>query len=231
MAASPIRGYLCVIAAAVLWASSGTAGKGLFRGGMTPFELVQVRITLSALLLAAVLGLCFRKLLRIRRGDVAYFFLLGAGAMASVQITYFYTISKIQVAAAILIQYLSPFIVAVFSICFWKERLTFPKILSLLLSIGGCCLVVGGYNLHLLEMNKVGLIWGLASAFCFAGYTLLGEKAMHRYSPWTVLFYALLFAAVTWNTVYRPFKFLWTGHSLEQWTWMGYISVMRGSFP
>ncbi|MEW6666266.1 MAG: hypothetical protein AB1512_13735 [Thermodesulfobacteriota bacterium] len=36
-------GYICVMAAALLWASSGTAGKALFEGGMTPFELVQMR--------------------------------------------------------------------------------------------------------------------------------------------------------------------------------------------
>ena len=119
-----MKGYLCVAAAAVMWASSGTAGKALFTGGVTPFELVQIRVTVSAVLLSIVFGIWFRPLFRIRPRDLWYFFLLGGVVMALVQVTYFYAISKIQVAAAIFIQYLAPVMVAFFSICFWQERLT-----------------------------------------------------------------------------------------------------------
>jgi hypothetical protein len=49
-----------------------------------------------------------RDSLKIRLRDIGYFLLLGGVFMALVQGTYFYTISKIQVAAAILIQYLAP---------------------------------------------------------------------------------------------------------------------------
>ncbi len=139
---------MCVVTAALLWASSGTAGKALFAAGITPFALVQVRVTLSSLLLAVVFGFCSRDLFWIRTKDLGYFLLLGGVAMSLMQIAYFYAISKIQVAAAIFLQYLSPVIVAFFSICFWKERLTAAKAVSLVMSVMGCYLVVGGYNLY-----------------------------------------------------------------------------------
>ena len=101
-----------------MWASSGVAGKALFAGGITPFELVQVRVTVSTLLLAIAFGLYSKNLFRIRSKDLGYFLLLGGVAMALVQITYFYAVSKIQVAAAIFIQYLAPIMVAFFSISF-----------------------------------------------------------------------------------------------------------------
>ena len=87
-----------------MWASSGTAGKVLFEGGMTPFELVQIRVTLSAVLLFLALGISAKGLLRIRIKDLGYFTLLGSVSMAMVQSTYFYAISKIKVATAILLQ-------------------------------------------------------------------------------------------------------------------------------
>ena len=151
-----MKGYLCVAAAAVMWASSGTAGKALFTSGVTPFELVQIRVTVSTVLLGIVFGIWFRPLFKIRPRDLWYFFLLGGVVMALVQVTYFYAISKIQVAAAIFLQYLAPIMVAFFSICFWKERLTPGKILALLLSLGGCYLVVGGYSLQLLKNEPAG---------------------------------------------------------------------------
>ncbi len=226
-----MKGYLCVAAAAVMWASSGTAGKALFTGGVTPFELVQIRVTVSTVLLGIVFGIWFRPLFKIRPRDLWYFFLLGGVVMALVQVTYFYAISKIQVAAAIFLQYLAPIMVAFFSICFWKERLTPGKILALALSLGGCYLVVGGYSLHLLKMNQLGILAGLLSALCFAVYTLVGERGMHRYSPWTVLFYAFLFATITWHTLYPPFQYVRAGFTAAQWGWIFYVSIVGTVLP
>lgn len=228
---NPVKGHLCVVAAAIMWASSGTAGKALFEGGMTPFELVQIRVTLSALLLAVAFGTSAKGLLRIRIKDLGYFLLLGGVSMAMVQGTYFYAISKIHVAAAILLQYMAPILVAFFSVCFWKERLTVSKLAALLLAFSGCYLVVGGYNLQLLQMNRLGVMGGLAAAVCFAGYTLLGERGMHRYRPWTVLFYALAFSALTWHILYPPFHYMAAGFSLTQWAWILYIAVVGTIFP
>lgn len=226
-----MKGYLCVAAAAVMWASSGTAGKALFTGGMTPFELVQIRVTVSTVLLAIVFGSRFRPLFGIRPRDLWYFFLLGGVVMALVQMTYFFAISKIQVAAAIFLQYLAPVMVAFFSICFWKEPLTPIKVVALLLSVGGCYLVVGGYSLHLLKMNQLGIIAGLSSALCFAAYTLVGERGMHRYSPWTVLFYSFFFATITWHIFYPPFQYFRADFTTHQWGLIFYVSIIGTVLP
>jgi drug/metabolite transporter (DMT)-like permease len=126
---------------------------------------------------------------------------------------------------------MAPILVAFYSICFWRERLTVFKLLALCLSLVGCYLVVGGYNLHLLQLNRVGILWGLASAVCYAAYALLGERAMHRYSPWTVLFYALFFSAISWHIFYTPFQYLWAGFTFFQWLGLIYIAVMGTAIP
>jgi drug/metabolite transporter (DMT)-like permease len=231
MRKNSIKGYLCVMAAAVMWASSGVAGKALFAEGMSPFELVQVRVTVSTLLLAMILGWFRRDLLRIRKTDLGHFLLLGGVAMSMVQITYFFAISKIQVAAAIFLEYLAVSMVAVFSIWFWKERVTWLKSFSLFLALAGCYLVVGGYSLDFLRMKWVGIVSGLLSAVCFAGYTLIGERSMHRYPPWTVLFYAFLFATLTWHIIYPPFHYLVAGYTLRAWCGLLYVSVMGTVLP
>lgn len=231
MRSASSKGYVCVVAAAILWASSGTAGKALFASGITPMDLVQVRATFGSLVIALFFSLNARHLFRIRLADIGFMILLGAVVMALVQITYFTAISEIQVAAAILLQYLAPVLVAFYSICFWRERLTALKLLSLALSILGCYLVVGGYNLQLLQLNRVGILWGLASAVCYATYTLLGERGMQRYNPWTVLFYALFFSAITWHVIHPPFHYFQAGYSFSQWFGLIYIAVMGTAIP
>ncbi len=198
---------------------------------MSPFNLVQIRVTLASAIIFIVFFLLSRDLLRLRPKDIPFFLLLGSVVMAAVTGSYLYTISKIQVAAAILIQYLAPILVAIFAMLFWKERPSFIKITALFLAFGGCFLVVGGYNLALLHMNLLGILGGLTSAVAFAGYSLLGERAMHRYRPWTVLFYALAFSALTWHLVYPPFTYLRAGYSLAQWGWIFYIAIVGTILP
>jgi drug/metabolite transporter (DMT)-like permease len=228
---SSLRGYASVLAAALMWASSGTASKALFQSGVTPFQLVQLRVTFASALLGLVLALFARPLLRIRASDTVSLWVLGGVLLALVQVTYLYTISKMPVAAAILIQYTSPVMVAVYSICFWGERLITWKGIALCLSLLGCYLVVGGYNLSLLRVNFEGTLTGIASAILFAAYSLFGERGMHRYGPWTVSFYAFLFAAVTWNIFEVPFHFVYADYSATQWSYILYIAVVGTLLP
>ena len=100
-------GYVYVVFAALMWGLSGSSAKFLFNSGITPFQLVQLRLTISAALLFLCLLVRFSSLLRIDYKDIFYFILFGTVGMAGVQFTYLFAISKIKVAAAILLQYLA----------------------------------------------------------------------------------------------------------------------------
>ena len=90
---------------------------------------------------------------------------------------------------------------------------------------------MGGYSLQLLKMNQLGILAGLSSALCFAVYTLVGERGMHRYSPWTILFYSFLFATITWHTFYPPFQYLRADFTTVQWGWIFYVSIVGTVLP
>ncbi|MGC9323508.1 MAG: DMT family transporter [Desulfomonilia bacterium] len=226
-----LKGYLCVLTAALLWASCGTAGKALFNAGMSPSLLVQIRVTLAALILVVLLSITRPVLLRITRGDIGYFLLFGGLSLAMMQLSYFIAISKIQVAAAILLQYLAPVLVACYSFLFWKEHVTRFKIMALILSFLGCYLVVGGYDINLLRLNHSGILWGLVSALSFASTTLLGERVLHRHNPWTVLTYGFIFSAVTLNLFNRPLSIFVQAYTPLQWGAILYIVIIGTLIP
>jgi len=227
----PRKGYLCVVTAAIFWAVSGSAGKYLFNHGVTPYQVVQMRVTLAAALLFLWLLARDRRRLRIAPRDIAYFAILGITGLAMVQFTYFYTISKIKVAAAILLEYLAPVFIAIYAVTIAREKLTWPTAAAVTLATLGCYLVVGAYNLNLFAMNKVGLLSGLASAVSFAWYSVYGEIGMRRYSPWTVLFYAFLFAALFWNIAHPPLEAFRHPYRLVDWAWILYIAVFGTLIP
>jgi drug/metabolite transporter, DME family len=231
MKSNAAKGYLCVIAAALMWASCGTAGKALFNAGMSPFILVQTRVTFASLILIITLMAFRPALLKITLRDLCYFSLFGGVFMAVMQLSYFMAISKIQVAAAILVQYMAPVLVACFSMLFWHERVSGLKILALLLSLAGCYLVVGGYNLSLLNMNRVGIMWALLSALAFASTTLLGEKMMHNHNPISTLTYGLVFSALSLNIIQTPFAILSRSYTAQTWAAIHYIVIVGTLLP
>jgi drug/metabolite transporter (DMT)-like permease len=228
---SPRWGYCFVMVAAMLWAVSGSSAKFLFHQGVSPFQLVQLRITLAAVCLFIWLFLKNKSLLRIAKGDVVYFLILGICGMAAVQFTYLFAISKIHVAAAILLQYMAPIFIALFSVIFAGEKLKRSVVAAIIMATAGCWLVVGAYNLNMLSMNMVGIFSGIASAIAFAWYSVHGEYGMRKYNPWTVLFYAILFAAVLWNVLHPPLEAFFHKYSLLEWWWIFYIAIFGTVLP
>ncbi|MGD8366282.1 MAG: EamA family transporter [Desulfobacterales bacterium] len=225
------KGYLFAILAAVLWGISGSAVKFLFLTGLSPFQLVQLRMTLAAVILFFWLLVRDRSLLRIDRADIGYFALLGSFGLAGLQFTYLLTISKIQVAAAVLLQYLAPGLIALHAMVFFNDRLGGWTLAALFGSLGGCYLVVGAYSLELISMNWVGIVSGLLSAVAFAWYSIHGEHGMRRYNPWTVLAYAMAFGALCWNILYSPLQGLFHGYSPVQWAGIVYVAIMGTLLP
>jgi drug/metabolite transporter (DMT)-like permease len=237
-ASIPRRGYLYVALAALMWAVSGSSAKYLFAHGVTPLQLVQLRLTIGIVLLSLWLLVQRPDLFRIARRDIFYFALLGITGLAMVQFTYLLTISKLKVAVAILMQYLAPVLIVVYSLLFARHTLTRVTMIAVCCATVGCYFVVGGYNIDLFALNREGVLCGFICALAFAWYSLYGEKGMRRYHPWTVLFYAILFAAVFWNSAHlfwaaapRPFEAFAQTYSFADWGLILYIAVLGTIVP
>ena len=224
-------GYVYVIAAALLWGISGSSAKFLFNAGVTPLQLVQLRLTITFAALLGWLLLRNPSLLRIKRKDILYFALFGMIGMGGCQFTYLFAISRIHVAAAILLQYLAPAFIAIYTVVVAREPLSRKTLVALVGATVGCYLVVGAYNLDLLTLNLAGIVGGLLAGVTFAWYSIHGEYGMRRYNPWTVLFYAMAFAALLWNTVQPPLGAFMHRYSAAEWGWILYIAIFGTCLP
>lgn len=198
-------GYLCVMLAALFWALSGTTSKFLFQAGLTPLDLVQLRTTVGAAALFFWLAAIRRDLFRIDRSSGLSLILIGA-LLAAAQFTYLFAISRIHVAIAILLQYQAPAFVALATVALLRKRLTRQIVFALGCSMTGCYLMVGANALSAAPLDIIGVASGLASAVCFAAYTMRSEKETTALAPLTIVFYALLVAALIWNILHPAFS-------------------------
>ncbi len=231
MKARELHGYLYILIGSTLWGVSSVVAKSLFNIGLPPAELVLIRLTLATLTLLFILLFFDRKSIIISPKDLPYFFLLGFVGVAGMQFTYYYTISKIQVGPAILIQYIQPVWVSLYAYFFQREPLSKGKVASLLMAVLGCYFAVGGYHFDFLRLNKVGIVSGVASSLFFTFYALYGEKGLRKYNPWTLILYGFGFGAVFYWIIISPMKFVTGGYSLKMWLAFIYIAIFSTLLP
>ncbi len=226
-----IHGYLYILIGSTLWGVSSVIAKTLFNIGLPPTELILVRLTLATLILLIFLLFYDMKRVTISLKDLPSFLILGFIGVTGMNFFYYYTISKIHVGPAILLQYLQPVWVSLYAFLFQKEPVSKGKMTALLLAIAGCYLVVGGYQIDLLRLNKVGIVSGLIGSLFFTFYTLYGEKVLKKYDPWTLILYGFGLSAIFYWILISPMKFITSGYTLKMWLALIYIAIFSTLLP
>ncbi|PKQ29423.1 MAG: hypothetical protein CVT60_05480, partial [Actinobacteria bacterium HGW-Actinobacteria-10] len=207
------KGYTLALVAAVCWATGGLSAKWLFspltqatRGWplpppgieADPVVLAGARALVASIVLLVYVAARKRSHLALRARDLPFLAVFGIAGLAAMHVTYFQAISHTNVATAILLEYLAPVIVLAVSVVFLRERITAALPIGVLMSVSGCALVVGAFSGPDVRISAPGLAWGLAAASFFALYSMMGRYAAPRYSPWTLLVYGLIAAALFW---------------------------------
>jgi drug/metabolite transporter (DMT)-like permease len=146
--------------------------------------------------LFAALGIRQPGLLRIAGRDALFFIAFGLFGIAAFYIVYITAIDLAGVSVAVVLLYTAPAWVAVISAIFLSEKLTPRKLAAVTLAMVGCALVARVYDLHGLELNRLGILAGLGAGLTYALYSVFNKAGVRRYDGWTVLAYGLLAGCV-----------------------------------
>jgi drug/metabolite transporter (DMT)-like permease len=196
-------GSLTVLFAAACWGTSGIFVKWIATDAeVTALALAFWRDVTTFLLLLASLALLRPSWLRVRRTDLRWLAALGA-SLGTFHVFWNLAVFLNGVAVATVQQAAMPAIVAVVAWLIWQERLTWSKIVAILLTFVGTVLVSGLDVLGQAELSLGGLLVGLGTPVTYAGWNLFGKKVRGRYNSATALTYAFGFGAL----VLLPFQF------------------------
>jgi len=179
--------------------------------------IVQTRVTFACVMLLVFFLVFAPQYLRVGFRDLYHFALLGMIGVAGSNFTYYFTIKESTVASAILIQYTAPLLVLGYGALTKEEEFTAVKLVAALLSLAGCFLAVGAYDRGVLKLGGIGLITGVASVFTFAFLNVYTRRVLARYSAWTTVFYALVFASAMWIVIQPPWSVM--AGQVEGKTW------------
>jgi drug/metabolite transporter (DMT)-like permease len=226
-----VLGRWLVFLATVFWGTTATLARSVFRDhGVPALTVVELRLVIAAVLLLAWLALRDRAALRIERRDVGYFLVLGLAGVAAVQGTYYYSIAKLGVGLAILLQYLAPALIVLWE---WLrgKRPNLATGLSVVLAVAGTALLVQGMDPRTLDASPLDWAVGLSSSVIFAFYVLYSKRGLARYKPETVLLYTFALAAVFWGVVTPPARILAAGYSADVWWRFALLGVFSTLVP
>lgn len=186
---------LAVVAAATLWGLMGIFVRHFSDAGLGSLEITQLRITMGMVLLGSYLLLFHREKLHIRLKDLWCFLGTGVISLLFFCYCYFRTITLTSLAVAGVLLYTAPVFVMLMSILLFRERMTLPKLIALIMAVVGCTLVSGIGSGGTLPVS--GILLGLGSGFFYATYSIFSRYAINRgYDSWTITFYTFLFCAL-----------------------------------
>ncbi len=226
-----LRGYLFIIGATIFWGVSATVAKFLFTKHIDTLVLVQMRMSISCVILVAYAAIFKRDILKVRMRDLPRFLLLGLIGGAGSNFTYYFTIQQTNVATAILLQYLAPLFVLLYAAIAKEEHVTPGKIAAGFVSLIGCYLAIVGTQFSLLSINQLGLLSGLASAFCWGFANVWLRRLVQRYNVWTCLVYAFIFATLFWLFINPPWAIASAGYSAGTWRIFFFFAVISILIP
>ncbi|MHB8158437.1 MAG: DMT family transporter, partial [Desulfocucumaceae bacterium] len=205
--------------------------KYLFNRQVSPFDLVQIRLILSFVLLAAYLFIVNPRLLKIGRSDIPYMIIMGIFGFATVQFTYYYTISQTNVATAVFLEYLAPVFILMYGLLFRREAVNKIKLMALVCAMLGGFLIVKGTTGTGMAVTVPGLVSGLASAVAFAFYTVYGKYGLIKYSPWTLLMWGMGVGGLAWAFYSPPWITFASYSTAGDWLFFIYIAVFATILP
>ncbi|WP_373453620.1 DMT family transporter [Paucisalibacillus globulus] len=187
-----------IMLGAALWGTIGWFVKNLYTYGFTPMEVVTLRAASTALLLMIYLVFKSPKTLYLQSlKDLKYF--IGTGIFSIIFFNYcMFTaieLSTIPVATALL--YTGPAFVTIFSYFLFKESFTKQKLIALMGTLLGTCLVVGLLPLNLISVPMASILFGIGSGVGYALYSIFSKYALKKYSSLSITTFTFIIASVT----------------------------------
>jgi drug/metabolite transporter (DMT)-like permease len=195
--ARPRLGYLQVLAGAILFGVNASVSKVALTAGIEPARLTALRCTGAALGLLLVLALTRPSALRVDRRDLPVLAVLGLSGAALIQWLYFVAIDRLPVGIALLLEFTSPLLIALYSRLILREVVPRRVWLALGLALAGLTLVAQVWRDA--GLDPVGVTAALGAAVCLATFYLLGKRTLERHDPVTLSFWMFVVAALFWS--------------------------------
>ena len=187
----------------MLWGTSGIFVHFLSPYGFTALQMTAVRGVISFFVMAGFALLFDRRQFRIGGFRELLLYIFMGATLFGTAFCYFRSMQMTSVSTAVVLMYISPIYILLFSVLVFHERLGWIKGLSVAGILLGCILtsgIIGGGR-----FNLPGVLIGVLSGVSYAIYNILAKLSVRRGgSPIKSTMYAFLLMAIIALIPSRP---------------------------
>lgn len=202
----PLLGYLLLILGVSLFAFNASVAKLVMQAALGAPELTAIRITGAFLVLLPIAYFRARPYLKVSRKEIPKFIGFGVLGLTMTQFLYFAALERIEVGIALIIEYLSPIIVALY-LRFWRKQFISSRVwLSIVLALFGLSLITDIWSGF--DVDILGFTFAFGAAIAVSIYFLGGEVLVRKRGSIALTTLAMGVGAGFW-LIFSPF-WLWS---------------------
>ena len=187
--------YLYAGVSIILWSTTATVTK-LLLDGLNSMQILAISSFFAFLFLLIVnIGKHnIKKLNNYKIKDYSKLFIIGLLGTFFYKLFLYLGINKMQASQAFVINYLWPITTVIFAYIILKEKMTFRKIIAILLSFVGVIIITSDGNL--LDINKnniIGALYCVIAAISYGLFSVLNKNEKYDKCLSMMLFYLFSF--------------------------------------
>ncbi len=228
MTQSTTRGYFFIVLAALLWSMIGWLMRTLHdQYSFSALTLAFLRAGIAFVILFAILAIVQRNLLQINRQSIMLLAFFGLFGIALFYFVYAQAIITTSVTTAVVLLYTAPAFVTLIAWRVWDEPLTPRKLFAVGLAFIGCALVARAYDTEQLQLNFVGVLFGLGAGLTYGLFTIFTKAGQKRFPLWTLMTYELFFGALFLLPAQNPNELVILARQPMAWLYL--LTLVLGS--
>lgn len=187
------KAHFALLLVNVLYGASHILAKGVMPNYLSPSVFILLRVVGAVVLFWSIIF--FSKIKKIDKKDLLRFLFCGFFGVALNQLCFFHGLNLSSSINSGIIMTLNPIVVVLLSFLFLKEKLSFYRILGVLLgAVGACLLTLDGLSVN--SLSAFGDLLLLVNCTSYAFYLVLAKPLMSKYEPLTVITYVFSFGMI-----------------------------------
>jgi drug/metabolite transporter (DMT)-like permease len=197
-------GYALVALAAMLFAANGPVSIVLIDGGVSTRYVVTGRLLGMVVVLLTWAVLRYPEHLRLSPRELLELAFFGIAGLALMQWTYAEAIARVDIGLVLMIEYMAPFLIALYTWVLWRHRQQRAVWVSAFVALAGLALVLDVGGDAFARLSGRGLLFSVTTCLIFSYYATHASKLLRERPPQVVLGLGGLFAVLFWSVTLAP---------------------------
>ncbi len=222
-------GYFLIVISALGFSFKSILVKTAYQFGVDATTLMLMRMYISLPFFAATLFILEgRQGFHITGREAVKYSFLGIVGIGCAMLFSFLSLEKLEASLATLVVFTYPAMTMLMLHAFSGEKLTLSRLAAMVITFAGLIFLIRLDHVDFFAIKGKGIMFALLSAFCFAIYNALSQRALKHESPVRLTTNAAVFLVVFFgfSLGYRSYP-----DNYETWAIASLLGVFTGFIP